>query len=430
MMPNSSHTSIRTSAICAGCACLCDDIDLVLEGGRIQQVFNVCRWGSARFTGRKKFSDREPRAPLLTARLRTGTGPARPVELAAAAAEAGRLLAAARRIVVYGLCQMSEEAFAPLLTLTAGRPTLFIPSEGALWTEYLRLLTDHPAAFTTLDEIRNQADFILFWGANPSHGCPRLLSRYALFARGRFTERGSEDRTAFTVDIQETEMARWTTMLVPAAEQEAALLTTLTEALDGAEPAGAPPVSKKLFRQLVEAFQRSRYPVIFCGRGPCYASDRHRLMSALARLAEVAGRKRPVFLLPLATDFNTVGFYQAFAQADGWVRPEWTLLADHSDWVPAAGDVLLAVSGDALWFLSDDQRRRMSELDLPIISLSGYENRTSAAARVAIGVAMLGVDGGGHATRLDGVVLPLVPVVAGERPSDAAVLEAIRKAVP
>lgn len=430
MAPETGHNSIHTSAICSGCACLCDDIDLVLEGGRIQQVFNVCRWGSARFTGRKKFSDREPRAPLPAARLRPGTGPARPVELAAAAAEAARLLAAARRIVVYGLCQLSEEAFAPLLALIAQRPTLFIPSEGALWTEYLRLLNDYPAAFTTLDEIRNQADFILFWGANPSHSCPRLLSRYALFARGRFTERGSEDRTAFTVDIQETEMARWTTMLVPAPEQEAALLTTLTEALEGIEPTGTPPIAKKLFRQLVEAFQRSRYPVIFCGRGPCYASDRRRLMSALARLAEAAGRKRPVFLLPLATDCNTVGFYQAFAQANGWERPEWTLLDDSSAWVPAAGDVLLAVSGDALWFLNEDQRSRVSELDLPIISLSGYETRTSAAARVAIGVAMLGIDGGGHATRLDGVVLPLAPVVAGARPSDTAVLEAIGKAAP
>jgi formylmethanofuran dehydrogenase subunit B len=421
--------SILTSMICSGCACLCDDIDLVLVDGRVKHVNNVCRWGSARFSGRKKFSDRQPRAPLLKARFRSQQGDRREINLPAAVTEAARLIAEARRIVIYGLCQMSQQSFDPLLALAAERNTLFIPSEGALWTEYLKILDDRSLPLTTLEAVRNQADLILFWGANPSHSCPRLLSRYALFARGRFTERGVEDRTAFSVDIQETEMARLSRMVVVSPGQELALLETLIKALAGAEPVSAPPISKKLFRQLVEALRMSRYPVIFCGRGPCYSPDRHRIMDALAQLATAVNREQPAFLLPLASDFNTVGFYQAFAQAQGFSRANWTLLDEIQEWGPSAGDLLLAVSGDGLWFMSERQKQQLQEQEVAVVSLSGFETMTTAAARVAIGVGILGVDGAGHATRLDGVVLPLEAVLAGERPTDATVLRAIQEAV-
>lgn len=421
-----STETFCTSMVCSGCACLCDDIDLVLEDGRLTRIQNVCRWGSARFTGRKKFAARQPRAPLLHARIQDQAGSS--TSLSNATAEAADLISGARRIVVYGLCQMSQQAFDPLFSLAADRAALFIPSEGSLWTEYLRVFGKRPLPVTTLESVRNQADFVLFWGANPTHSCPRLVSRYALFARGRFTERGIEDRAAFAVDIQETEMARLSRMVVVAPESEGQLLQTLAESCTGSTAAGSePPISNKLFRQLLEAIRTSRYSVIFCGRGPFYNPDRKRFMEALAQLALAMNRERPTFLLPLATDFNTVGFYQAFWQTGGFRRPNWTLLEDIRAWHPAEGDLLLAVSGDCLWSLSDRQRQALTAQQIPIISLSTYETMTSAAARVAIGVGMLGVDCAGWATRLDGVVLPLRPVFQGQRPTDQTVLEAIRK---
>ncbi len=409
------------SKICPGCACLCDDIDLLMEAGKVASVNNVCQWGVARFTGSKKFSE-HLRRRLARHRLSSDDGN-REVERDEAVEAARKLTDQAQRIVVYGLCQMSEEAFPWLFRLLHDRRALFVPSEGPLWTAYLRQTEQNPAPATTLETVRNQADLVLYWGANPIHSCPRLLSRYTFFARGRFTERGFEDRRSFAVDIQETEMARVMDMIAVAPGQETALLASLLDVAEGKPVRPVEGVRSKSIKELVRAVEEGQYRVIFIGRGPFYGPDGPLIVRDLLRLSRALNRSAPTFLMPLATDFNTAGFYRAFWPQLAAHRDRWELLDDLSAWRPQAGDLLLAVSGDPLWFLDDARKEGLKSVPVPIVSLAAYETMTTAAARVNLAVGLLGIETAGHATRLDGVTLPLSPVVASNRPSDTEILE-------
>ena len=46
----------------------------------------------------------------------------------------------------------------------------------------------------TLGEVKNRADFIIYWGGNPAECHPRHFTRYTLTQKGKFLPRGRKDR--------------------------------------------------------------------------------------------------------------------------------------------------------------------------------------------------------------------------------------------
>ncbi len=393
-----------SSLVCCGCSCLCDDIDAVLENKRVVEVGNACAWGAARFLGRKKFSASIPRARCGTYR-RLNRQRRQVLQTQEAVAECREHLFHAQRVVVYGLGQMSMEALEGLLLGLRHSPTVWIPSDGPLLQAFVDLYRQQSLAFTTLECVRNHADFVLFWGANPLRSTPRLLSRYALFPRGRFTERGAEDRAAWTVDIQTTEMAR-VTNLVPIPQQaEEACVQALHEASLGRAAAFSKEIPAKDFKSLLKDLEKSRYRVFFFGRGPLFHGHGSAVLHALATWMKDLGATAPTFLLPLPADFNSVGFLHMFLSYGGLSNPLWHLQGDVHGWMPQPGDVLLAVSGDCFWFLTDEQKQAIRKLHIPVLAFSAYETMTTAEADVVIAVGLQGLDTSGWAVRLDGVSL-------------------------
>ena len=60
----------------------------------------------------------------------------------------------------------------------------------------------------TLGEVKNRADFIIYWGGNPAECHPRHFTKYTLTQKGKFLPRGRKDRTMVLVDIRETKSAK------------------------------------------------------------------------------------------------------------------------------------------------------------------------------------------------------------------------------
>ena len=56
----------------------------------------------------------------------------------------------------------------------------------------------------TLGEVKNRADFIIYWGGNPAECHPRHFTTYTLTQKGRFVPEGRKGRTMVLVDIRET----------------------------------------------------------------------------------------------------------------------------------------------------------------------------------------------------------------------------------
>ena len=122
---------------------------------------------------------------------------------------------------------------------------------------------------------------MLFWGANPIHSAPRHVVRYAVFARGRFTERGIEDRQAAAVDIYQTELARFCPLFIKINPGQELDLVAGAAAILAGEPPPDPVVRGT--RRLAKFLAQAACGVIFCGRGVSYGPALE-LFDRLARL--------------------------------------------------------------------------------------------------------------------------------------------------
>ena len=271
--------------------------------------------------------------------------------------------------------------------------------------------------------IRDEADTVVYWGANPLHSCPRHLVRYAAFARGRFTERGVEDRQVAAVDIFRTEMAKICHLFIRVDPGEEAALIEGVIAILAGEPGGGTRVRGT--RRLAEFFSRAHWGVIFCGRGVSYGGPQ--LYDRLARLAAVLQGRARLSLFPLAADFNSAGLYHLLLRELG--SPGAPDFAAGPDPVIHPGpvdfrevDAVVVAGADLLWFLPEDQLQDLASRQVPLVALSPFANRTTGKAQVVLPVALAGVETTEPAYRMDGLPVVLRQLVPSSLPPDWQVL--------
>ncbi len=148
---------------CLGCGCACDDIGVVVTRGRITGTNNACALGAAWFGD-----------GAVPAEIRVD---GRAATLNQAIDKAAALLAGAKRPLVYIAgdvsCEAQREAVAIGDRLRAAVDSLAATAAGAVLAAQRR-----GRATATLGEIRQRADFIVFWGVDAAERYPRFASRY------------------------------------------------------------------------------------------------------------------------------------------------------------------------------------------------------------------------------------------------------------
>jgi formylmethanofuran dehydrogenase subunit B len=413
----------RESIVCPGCGCLCDDLDVTLEDGRLVAVNNVCLWGVGRFLSSKKFHPKKDRRRIFQPQVRR-QGRWQEVAYGAALARAAEVLARARRPVIYGLTNLGSWAQEAALKLARHLRARMEPADLAFMAPYYRSLSRHGLYWAPLEVIRDEADTVLFWGANPLHSCPRHLVRYSVFARGRFTERGVEDRRVAGVDLYRTELAKFCQPFVRVDPgQELDLIQGVMGALMGV-PRSTPRV--KGTRRLAAFLARAASGVIFCGRGVSYGQGPE-MFDRLAQLAAWLNREARFSLFPLSGDFNSFGLYNLFLNELGHAgAPDF---AAAGEGVPQTQpldfqevDAVLVAGGDLCWSLSPEQAQDLKRRRVPIVALSPFANRTTAQAQVVLPVALAGVEATEIAYRMDGLPVVLRQLAPAALPPDHEVL--------
>lgn len=418
----------RQSVICSGCGCLCDDLDLTIVDDRIVEVANVCLWGVSRFLTTKRFHPKKERRRLFEPQVRL-KGRGETVTYETALEQAGAILARARRPLIYGLTNCGSWAQEAALRLARARRGRLEPADLSFRAPYYRSLTRHGLYWAPLDVIRDAADTILYWGANPIHSSPRHVVRHSVFARGRFTERGVEDRRVAAVDLYRTETAKFCQLFVAIEPgQELALLQGMIARLTGGAKM-EPPIRGT--RRLSDFLAQADYGVIFCGRGVGYGPAPE-MFDQLARLIAVLNEKRPFTLFPLSGDFNAAGLHHLLVRELGSPgAPDFG--GDHgvvSHFQPVdfrQVDAVLVAGADLFWFLGEEQAQDLKRRQVPIIVLSPFANRTTAKAQVVLPVALTGVEANEVAYRMDGLPVVLKEVVPGALPPDHQVLADLAK---
>ena len=418
-------TEIRhESVVCSGCSGLCDDIDVTVEAGRITSVQNICNWGNPKFLGVKKFSE-SPRPRVLTPMVREA-GRLRQADYGEALERAVSILKDSHHPWIYGLTAIGYQAQRLALGLAREVGGVFEPSESVHLSSFYEAIKVHGLYGATLEEVKNEADLILFWGCNPIHSCPRHLARYSMFTRGRFTERGFQDRRVVHVDIAKNEMEEVTPdfLSVEPGSDDQIMLDLIRLVSEKGKPSLS--TRSSFLEKLAEWIKASRLGVIFAGMGVWASMNRTTHMNALFRLMETLNRTGSFVVFPYLDGFNSAGAIHLLLRETGAPQAvdfqkkrrgkvRGTLL-DRLEQV----DAVLALGADLAWSLPRENRGRLGEV--PLIQIDPFETYTTHLAEVVFPAAMAGVETEEIAYRMDGIPLKLSKLLDSPYPPDQEIL--------
>jgi len=182
-----TSTTAIDDVTCLGCGCACDDVRVVVEAGRIVGVQNACALGAGWF-GDSEVPSR------ITVDGRDAT-----LDDAIAAAST-RLRAAARPLVYLGLsisceAQRAGVAVADILRARVDSVT------SATTLPLVLAAQERGFASSTLGEIRNRADVVVFWGVDVERRYPRFASRYVPEPIGTHVPDGRRGRRVIAIDV-------------------------------------------------------------------------------------------------------------------------------------------------------------------------------------------------------------------------------------
>ena len=118
--------------------------------------------------------------------------------------EAAQTLANAKFPITYGLsdttCEAQRQAVAVTDIIKGNIDTTTSVCHGPSGLAFQGV----GESTSTLGEVKNRADLVIYWGGNPAESHPRHFGRYAVTPKGMFTPGGKKDRTVVLVDVRKT----------------------------------------------------------------------------------------------------------------------------------------------------------------------------------------------------------------------------------
>jgi formylmethanofuran dehydrogenase subunit B len=408
--------------VCTGCGLLCEDIELDIEKNKINKVLTACRIG--------------------VAHMKEGKGEAvyqvdsKPVDEAKAISEAAAILKNAKNPLIFGLGASTSETQKTAIELAKKiNATLDDTSSFCLGSLVEALISDRIRT-CTLDDVRNKADVIIFWGTDPSDSHPRHLSKYSYFPRGKEKQRGwEEERTAIAVDVRKSHTAKICGNYFFQIPQggDAEFIEAIIAGISGKLPKTSFNYPPKKILELANILKGAKFGVIFAGRGLVHSLEN---LEPIFKLMKVLNEKANFHLMPMSGNYNTMGFNENLFAETGYVNrvkfengtvlhgPEFSIVESLK---AKKVDAALIVDADPFSILPGSIVKNLQEI--PIITIDPYETLTSRHSKVYINTAISGVEAGGSATRMDRVKVSFEPVIETNRPSDEAILKKIMEAL-
>jgi formylmethanofuran dehydrogenase subunit B len=397
------------AATCAGCGCGCDDIEVAVAAGALEGATGTCPLGDA------WLAERTAEAPPPARVDGREVGFADAVEAAAA------ILGEARLPLVCGLgdtdCESQRAAVALAETLGA----VIDPADGAApASQALGVST------ATFGDLRDRADLVVAWRADPAVSNPRLLPRLRLDRAGRAAE-----RRLVVVDAQHSATAAEADEFIELSHELDFEALWALRALARDVPLDrdlAARLPLDALEQLAGRLRATRYgAVLHEPAGYATALALLALVRDLARLAHVVA-------LPLRREGNARGAEDVLAWQTGYPAAV-SFARGHPRAQPgefgAAGllergetDAALIVGFDALRKLPPRAAENLRRM--PMVVVDPRATETTSSDRVASGKVTTGARREGTAHRMDGVPVTLRAPLASERAGDGDVLAAIQ----
>ena len=400
---------------CTGCALLCDDIEAIVENNRIKETKNACRRGAARIKGCMNRL-----VPSIDQK---------PGDIESSIRKTVEIIRNARSPMLFGLDNSTCEAQGKGILLAKKMNAVIDDTSSFCQGLLIERILKKKLRTCSLEDIRNKADVLVYWGSDAQDSQPRHLSRFSYFPRGEYRQRGyEEDRTAIAIDVRESNTAKickGNFYRIPL-KGDREFILALIEALSGKVPS----YETKKMLELAGIMKKADFGAIFVGIGLTYSIKED--FDILTALAE----KLPNFnILPMVGHYNMRGFNEALFKETGFVnRVKFEPKAVHDDKYSIM-ETLIGKSIDAIIVVGSDPlaslpRPVLSYLaSIPVVCIDPCISMTSKIATVTIPSAATGVESGGTAIRMDGKVISLSKSITSEYMPDEEIMDRLMEAI-
>lgn len=410
---------------CTVCGCVCDDLLLTVSDNRISLVAGACTLAEPWFASLSEPSAR-PSASVA----------GQPTTVTHAIEGAADILRQSRAPLIWGLSRSSTTGQRAAVQLADQIGANIDTTASICHGPSIMAIQEVGESTCSLGEVRNRADLVVFWGADPATSHPRHFERYSVDAQGLFVPRGRADRHIIVLDSEAsaTSALADTFIKIPCGK-DFEVLWALRQLLRGIElPASFDVgVPHEQLQRLANRMTGCRYGTVFFGLGLAQRGLGHKNVEALLRLVEdlngftrftarrlripgdVAGADAVLCWL--------TGFPFAVNLARGYPRYNPGEYSANDLLERREVDVCLLVGSEPCLELSPRARQTLEHL--PTIALD-YPNVIPAIdATVQITTAIYGIHAAGTAYRMDEVPIPLIQLISSNHPSDEEILSAI-----
>jgi formylmethanofuran dehydrogenase subunit B len=377
--------------ICTACSCLCDDIEL--EDGKI---LNACE------RGYKHISEyRQNRAK--------NSVNGKEVDLDKAIEAAAEILKSASSPVIYGMDTITVEAQKLAIKIAEKLGGYIDDNSSFCLGEFVEAILKKEVPSATLDQVRDYAYVIIYWGTNVYRSLPRHMSKYTYYPRGAKRNRGyDEDRFLVVIDIRKSEIAKLAKKNAKfiKVENDVELVESFLKAVEGK-------ASKYDVGGVIREMKRADFNVVFGGLGLKYGlkGNYGLFFEFIRKMNEIT----PLYFLPSGFHSNMRGFNETLFETVGAVN-KFSFSEKKSDRAfefsellrRNAIDAALIIGTNPVSSLPYDVSRNL--MAVKKITIDPKNTLTASISEVSIRSALSGIESGGEMVRSDGVRQKLKPI--------------------
>ena len=451
--------SIVKAVTCPVCGCLCDDIELTIEEGKVAQVKKGCAMCESKFLNYT--GEHRVKTPLIRK-----DGQLVPVSYEEAIQKSAEILANARYPILYGWS--STDCEAQRVGVALAEEVGGVLDNTAVVCHGPSILGVQEAGIptSTLGQIRHRADLIVYWGCDPWSAHPRHLERYTAFTDGRFEDSewmsfinkvkaevgkkkvssvkrrslkcesepetisdnkppetlNREGRKLVVFDVRESmtgKAADYFVQVKPGKDFEVmqAIRALVKEQELDVDEVGGVPV--EYLEELVDTMINAQFGVIFFGMGLTQTAGKFRNIEIAISLIRDLNARTKFVIMPMRGHFNVTGANTVFTWQSGYpYAVDFSLgYPQYNPGETSVVDVLLRKESDASLVIASDPVSNFPKkavehmVKTPLIVVDPHMNVTSMVGDVVFPSAIVGVEKAGTAYRMDHVPLPLKKVV-------------------
>ena len=411
---------------CTQCGCVCDDLRITIDGGRIVQADRACDMAAAWYLAQE--TRRPPPASI----------DGQPAALDAALSRASEILARSSAPLIYGLSRSSTAGQRAAVALADRLGATIDTTASLCHAPSIMAFQQAGESTSSLGEVRNRSDLVVFWGCDPVVSHPRHMERYSVDPSGEFIGGRKNGRTVIVVDNHPTATSDRADIFVQLElDRDFDALWALRGMLRGIDTVGET-VAGAQHADLADLAQRMktcRSGVVFFGLGLSRRGLGHHNVEALLRLVTDLNRYTRFYARRMRLYGDVTGADSVLCWQTGYPFSV-NLARGYPRFNPgefSVEGVLERQETDACVILGSETLEQLSARALahlrqiPTIELDYPNVESIVPPTVHFTTAIYGIHRPGTAYRMDEIPIPLRGFLPSKYPSDDEVLREIEK---